>query len=57
MRQQTKPFIVEIKSSRRMKSDTQKTSIWGALDLTLEPDPRPEPVAADLPAAVQVKAE
>lgn len=57
MRQQTKPFIIEIKSSRRMKSDQQKTSIWGTLDLTLEPDPRPEPIPAEQAAAVQVKAD
>ncbi len=57
MRQQTKPFIVEIKSSRRMKSDQQKTSIWGTLDLTLEPDPRPEPITAEQSAVVQVKAD
>lgn len=57
MRQQTKPFIVEIKSSRRVKSDGQKTSIWGTLDLTLEPEARTEPVPAEHPAVVHAKVE
>ncbi|WP_165788418.1 hypothetical protein [Phyllobacterium zundukense] len=34
MRQQTKPFIVEIKQSRKLKPTDRKTSIWGKLDLT-----------------------
>lgn len=32
MRQQTKPFIVERKLSRKPKPDTPKPSIWGRLD-------------------------
>ncbi|WP_296075947.1 hypothetical protein [uncultured Agrobacterium sp.] len=32
MRQQTKPFIVERKPSRKPKPDTAKPSIWGKLD-------------------------
>jgi hypothetical protein len=32
MRQQTKPFIVERKMSRKPKSDAAKPSIWGRLD-------------------------
>ncbi|GAC1045326.1 hypothetical protein [Rhizobium sp. No.120] len=36
MRQQTKPFTVEIKQSRKLKSTDRKTSIWGKLDLTPE---------------------
>ncbi|MBD9375453.1 hypothetical protein IB238_22815 [Rhizobium sp. ARZ01] len=32
MRQQTKPFIVEHKPSRKPKPDAQKPSIWGRLD-------------------------
>lgn len=32
MRQQTKPFIVERKPSRKPKPDTVKSSIWGRLD-------------------------
>ncbi|MBY5868635.1 hypothetical protein [Rhizobium leguminosarum] len=34
MRQQTKPFIVEIKQSRKLKPTGRKPSIWGKLDLT-----------------------
>ncbi|OCP35950.1 hypothetical protein BC360_26455 [Ensifer sp. LC163] len=51
MRQQTKPFIVEIKQSRRVRADTQKTSIWGKLDLRVEPDLQAEPVPAEEPVA------
>lgn len=32
MRQQTKPFIVERKPSRKPKPDTTQPSIWGRLD-------------------------
>ena len=32
MRQQTKPFIIERKPSRKPKPDTTKLSIWGKLD-------------------------
>ncbi|MGL4196805.1 MAG: hypothetical protein ACRCSX_03445 [Allorhizobium sp.] len=32
MRQQTKPFIIERKPSRKPKPDNQKPSIWGRLD-------------------------
>ncbi|WP_292235753.1 hypothetical protein [Mesorhizobium sp.] len=38
MRQQTKPFVVEKKTSRKLKTDNQKTSVWGKLDLTLRQD-------------------
>ena len=31
MRQQTKPFIIERKPSRKPKPDAQKPSIWGRL--------------------------
>ncbi len=31
MRQQTKPFIIERKPSRKAKPDAQKPSIWGQL--------------------------
>lgn len=34
MRQQTKPFTVEIKQSRKLKPTDRTTSIWGKLDLT-----------------------
>ncbi|GLR58144.1 hypothetical protein [Rhizobium indigoferae] len=33
MRQKTKPFIVEIKQSRKLKATYRKPSIWGKLDL------------------------
>ncbi|CAK7261589.1 MULTISPECIES: hypothetical protein [unclassified Shinella] len=32
MRQQTKPFIIERKPSRKPKPAAQKPSIWGRLD-------------------------
>lgn len=38
MRQQTKPLIVEIKPSRKLKPIDRKTSIWGKLDLTADTD-------------------
>ncbi|MCD2180338.1 hypothetical protein [Rhizobium sp. C1] len=38
MRHQTKPFTVEIKQSRKLKSTDRKTSIWGKLDLTSDQD-------------------
>lgn len=38
MRQQTKPFIVEIKQSRKLKPNNQKPSIWGKLDLSVLDD-------------------
>ncbi|AGB73281.1 MULTISPECIES: hypothetical protein [Rhizobium] len=44
MRQQTKPFIVEIKPSRKLKPIARKTSIWGKLDLATDRD---APTAAD----------
>ncbi|NKM88212.1 hypothetical protein GFL54_28815 [Rhizobium laguerreae] len=53
MRQQTKPFIVEIKQSR-LKAADPRPSIWGKLDLTsdqhtpAEKEPRdPSTVAGD----------
>lgn len=36
MRQQTKPFIIERKPSRKPKPDVQKPSIWGRLDADIE---------------------
>ena len=38
MRQQTKPFIVEIKQSRKTKTLRDKPSIWGKLDLAAAAD-------------------
>lgn len=35
---QTKPFIVEIKQSRKLKPGNQKPSIWGKLDLSIAED-------------------
>ncbi|WP_197523708.1 hypothetical protein [Agrobacterium vitis] len=32
MRQQTKPFVIERKPSRKPKPDAQKPSIWGRLN-------------------------
>ncbi|AVH45449.1 hypothetical protein [Agrobacterium tumefaciens] len=34
MRQQTKPFIIKIKQSRKLRATDRKPSIWGKLDLT-----------------------
>ncbi len=34
MAKQTKPFIVEIKQSRKLKPSASKPSIWGKLDLS-----------------------
>ncbi|KSV66811.1 hypothetical protein N182_34905 [Sinorhizobium sp. GL2] len=54
MRQQTKPFIVEIKQSRKVKAGTQKPSIWGKLDLKLATDdPLVEVPAATEPATAE----
>ncbi|MFK0278359.1 hypothetical protein ACIQUG_32115 [Ensifer sp. NPDC090286] len=39
MRQQTRPFIVEIKQSRKPRDKTQKASIWGKLDLRVTDEP------------------
>lgn len=33
MAKETRPFIVEIKPSRKLKPDTKRVSIWGSLDL------------------------
>ena len=38
MRQQTKPFIIETKPSRKPKPDAQKPSIWGRLDADIAHD-------------------
>ncbi|WP_104668096.1 hypothetical protein [Ensifer adhaerens] len=35
MRQQTRPFIVEIKQSRKPQNKAQKASIWGNMDLSV----------------------
>ena len=33
MAKQTRPFVVEIKQSRKLKPETKNVSIWGSLDL------------------------
>ena len=38
MRQQTKPFIVEIKQTRKPKTLRDKASIWGKLDIAAAAD-------------------
>lgn len=38
MAKQTRPFIVEIKSSRKTKTSPEKSSIWGTLNLKPDPD-------------------
>ncbi|MFN7088986.1 MAG: hypothetical protein ACK4P4_00280 [Allorhizobium sp.] len=40
MRQQSKPFIVERKLTRKPKPDSQKPSIWGSLDTDIAIDLR-----------------
>ena len=52
MRQQSKSFIVEIKPSRKVKSDTGKPSIWGKLDLSVDADPQVPAVGGEKPAVV-----
>jgi len=52
MAKQTKPFIVEIKQSRKLKSSAPKPSIWGRLDLSTTedlapPDPLTEPATTE----------
>ncbi len=51
MRQQTKPFTVEIKQSRKPKANDRKTSIWGKLDLTSDQDIQAESNPVPLPVA------
>lgn len=43
---QTKPFIVEIKQSRKLKPNAPKPSIWGKLDLSTTED-QVDPAAID----------
>jgi hypothetical protein len=52
MAKQTKPFIVEIKQSRKAKKSVQKPSIWGSLDLRMANDRSAELDRTDEPAAV-----
>ncbi|MBY3074868.1 hypothetical protein HFO68_30665 [Rhizobium laguerreae] len=50
MRQQTKPFIVEIKQSRKLKATDPRPSIWGKLDLTSDQHTPAEKEPRDLSA-------
>lgn len=52
MAKQTKPFIVEIKQSRKVKAGVQKPSIWGSLDLRMADDRLAEVAPTDEPAAI-----
>ncbi|WP_165914075.1 hypothetical protein [Sinorhizobium americanum] len=51
MRQQTEPFIVETKPSRKLKPIDRKTSIWGKLDLAADRDTPTGTDGRELPAA------
>jgi hypothetical protein len=51
MRQQTKPFIIEKKPSRKPKPSSSKPSIWGKLDLSVSHDHHDDGEAAKTTAA------
>jgi len=51
MRQQTKPFIIDTKPSRKPKTGSAKPSIWGTLDLSPSPDQHDDGEAATTTAA------
>ncbi len=46
MAKQTKPFIVEIKPSRKPKPAAKTVSIWGSLDLKPNPALDPDVLSA-----------
>jgi hypothetical protein len=52
MAKQTKPFIVEIKQSRKVKTGVKRPSIWGSLDLRMADDRSPEVDRTDEPVAI-----
>ncbi len=52
MRQQTKPFILEIKQSRKPKTGA-KPSIWGKLDLSVADEPMDHVTPVVEPATAQ----
>jgi hypothetical protein len=52
MAKQTKPFTIEIKQSRKLKTDSQKLSIWGSLDLRMADDRLPDVDRTDETAAI-----
>lgn len=49
MRQPAKPFIIERKPSRKLKSETAKVSIWGKLDLKQHDNAPVDRETADAP--------
>lgn len=49
MRQQTKPFIVERKPSRKPKPDAERPSIWGRLDADIIAQGLKEPLDSSMP--------
>ncbi len=53
MPKQTKPFVVEIKSPRKLKPGTGKPSIWGWLDLTITEDHAVSPIPVTEPATAE----
>ncbi|MBN9136708.1 hypothetical protein [Phyllobacterium sp. SL163] len=53
MPKQTKPFVVEIKSSRKLKPGTGKPSIWGSLDLTITEDHAVPPIPVAEPTTAE----
>jgi hypothetical protein len=53
MRQQTKPFIVEIKQSRKLKPNGEKLSIWGKLDLSVAEEHVASENPVEAPAAIE----
>ncbi|MGZ9718667.1 hypothetical protein [Rhizobium miluonense] len=52
MAKQTRPFIVEIKPSRKLKPVDGKTSIWGKVDLRIEEELPVVPPIAEKPATL-----
>lgn len=52
MAKQTKPFIVEVKQTRKVKTGVTKPSIWGSLDLRMADDRSPEVDPTDEPATI-----
>lgn len=53
MPKQTKPFVVEIKSSRKLKPGNPKPSIWGSIDLSITEDYAVPPIPATEPATAE----
>ncbi|MGL3609063.1 hypothetical protein ACSV9I_21335 [Rhizobium sp. G187] len=55
MAKQTKPFIVEIKPSRKPKPNARKPSIWGSLDLKPDPAADSDTRSAPLGSSATIK--